>query len=181
MRKTKEKSKHKGRRLRSYPQSGAGHQRQSGSDARHLRNRNSSYFSSRAPSSKMSATCCGASFSAHSGQLSWTLLSVISMRRYCRRQHRQERWLHPSSSGSCSAGWRTRHRGHSKRLDSPEEGVPVRDCRLEESALEQALKGTSGGVAAAAAAFVFAAETDAGAEFKAAGRSCWGMWWCRDT
>lgn len=170
MRKTQEESKRRGRRPRSYPQSGAGHQRQSGSDARHRRSRNSSYFSSSAPSSRMSATCCGASFSAHSGQLSWTLLSVISMRRYCRRQHRQERWLHPSSSGSCSAGWRTRHRGHSRRSDSPEEGAPLRDSRLEDSALE----GRSWGVAAGAAGL--AADADAGAEFEAAGRSSWGGW-----
>lgn len=164
----------------SYPQSGAGHQRQSGSDARHLRNKNSSYFSSRAPSSKISATCCGASLSAHSGQLSWTLLSVISIRRYCRRQHRQERWLHPSNSGSCAAGWRTRHRGHSRRLDSPEEWAPVRDCWLEESGLEEVLKGTFCGVAAAVVALMFAAEPGAGAEFKAAGRSCCGVCWWRE-
>lgn len=124
----------------------------------------------------MSATCCGASLSAHSGQLRWTLLSVISIRRYWRRQHRQERWLHPSNSGSCSAGWRTRHRGHSRRLDSPKEGAPVRDCWLEESGLEEVLKGASCGVAGAVVALVFAAETGAGAEFKAAGRSCCGVW-----
>lgn len=88
----------------SYPQSGAGHHRQSGSDARQRRSRNSSYFSIRLGSSKMRATCRGASRSAHSGQLSCTRLSVISIRKYCLRQHRQDRWLHPWSSGSCSAG-----------------------------------------------------------------------------
>ncbi|KAG7262986.1 hypothetical protein CRUP_012985 [Coryphaenoides rupestris] len=52
--------------------SGAGHQRQSGSEARQRRSRNSSYFSSSAPSCRMSATCRGTSRSAHSGQLSWS-------------------------------------------------------------------------------------------------------------
>lgn len=105
----------------TYPQSGAGHHRQSGSDARQRRSRNSSYFSIRLGSSKMRATCRGASRSAHSGQLSCTRLSVISIRKYCLRQHRQDRWLHPWSSGSCSAGWRTRHRGHSRSSWPPKE------------------------------------------------------------
>lgn len=73
-------------------------------------------------------------------------------------------------------GWRTRHRGHSRRLDSPVEGTPVRDCWLEESGLEEVLKGASCGVTGAVVALVFAAETGAGAEFKAAGRSCCGVW-----
>lgn len=155
------------------PQSGAGHHRQSGSEARHLRSRNSSYFSSRAASFKMSATCCGTSLSAHSGQLSWTRLSVISMRRYCRRQQRQERWLHPSSSGSWSAGWRTRHRGHSRRLASPEEGAPPRDGSLEESGFEGLLEAASCGVVATVVVVVVGvAEAAAGAELKAEGRCC---------
>lgn len=105
----------------SYPQSGAGHQRQSGSEARHRLSRNSSYFSNRAASSRISATCLGANLSAHSGQLSCTRLSVISMRRYWRRQQRQERWLQPWSSASWSRGWRTRHSGHSRSSCPPRE------------------------------------------------------------
>ncbi len=69
----------------------------------------------------MRATCLGTSRSAHSGQLSCTRLSVISIRKYCRRQPRQDRWLHPWSSGSCSAGCRTRHRGHSRSSWPPSE------------------------------------------------------------
>lgn len=105
----------------SYPQSGAGHHRQSGSDAKQRRSRNSSYFSIRTGSSRMRATCCGASRSAHSGQLSCTRLSVISIRRYCRKQHRQDRWLQFWSSGSCSAGCRTKHNGHSRKSWPPRE------------------------------------------------------------
>lgn len=161
----------------SYPQSGAGHHRQSGSEARHLRSRNSSYLSSRAASSKMSPTCRGDSLSAHSGQLSWTRLSVISMRRYCRRQQRQERWLHPSSSGSCSGGLRTRHRGHSRRSASSEDGAPTRDGSLEESGFDMVQLEASPVVAVAAMVVVVvvvvgAAEAVAGAELKAVGRSC---------
>lgn len=112
---------------RSYPQSGAGHHRQSGSDARQRRNRNSSYLSIRTGSSRMRATCRGASRSAHSGQLSCTRLSVISMRRYWRKQHKQDRWLQFWSSGSCSAGCRTRHKGHSRN------SWPPREARLADS------------------------------------------------
>lgn len=161
----------------SYPQSGAGHHLQSGSEARHLLSRNSSYFSSRAASSKMSATCRGASLSAHSGQLSWTRLSVISMRRYWRRQHRHERWLQPSSSGSCSAGWRTRHRGHSRRLGSPEASAPLRDGWLDERGFEGVLDAASLRVVAAWVVVVGVAEAAAGAEVNVEGRSCCCVWW----
>lgn len=166
----------------SYPQSGAGHHRQSGSEARHLLSRNSSYFSIRAASSKMSATCRGASLSAHSGQLSWTRLSVISMRRYWRRQQRQDRWLQPSSSGSWSAGWRTRHRGHSRRLVSPEEAPPPRDGWLEESGFEGVPEAASWGVVAVVAVVVVVglAAAAAAAELKAEGCSCCCVWWWWD-
>lgn len=154
----------------THPQSGAGHHLQSGSEARQRRSRNSSYFSSRAASSRMSATCRGASLSAHSGQLSCTRLSVISMRRYWRRQQRQERWLQPSSSGSCSAGWRTRHSGHSRRLGSP---APARDGWLEESGFEGVLQAASLSLAVAAVA----AAAAVGVELKAAGSCCCAWWW----
>lgn len=121
----------------TYPQSGAGHQRQSGSEARHRLSRNSSYFSRRAASSRMRATCLGANLSAHSGQLSWTRLSVISMRRYWRRQQRQERWLQPWSSASWSRGWRTRHSGHSRS------SCPSREAWLEDKGLaKSAVRGS---------------------------------------
>lgn len=51
--------------------------------------------------------------SEHSGQLMLTLLSEISMRRYCRRQSAQERWWHVMMSGKRSLVWRSRHSGHS--------------------------------------------------------------------
>lgn len=76
----------------SYPQSGAGHQRQSGSATSHLLSMNSSYLSMSARSPRIMRMSCGLKRSEHSGQLMLTRDSEISMRRYWRRQSMQERW-----------------------------------------------------------------------------------------
>lgn len=97
----------------SYPQSGAGHQRQSGSATSHLLSMNSSYFSMRARSPRINWMSWGLKRSEHSGQQMFTRDSEISMRRYCRRQSAQERWWQVMMSGKRSRAWRSRHRGHS--------------------------------------------------------------------
>lgn len=98
----------------SYPQSGAGHQRQSGSATSHLLSMNSSYFSMSARSPRINWMSWGLKRSEHSGQQMFTRDSEISMRRYCRRQSAQERWWQVMMSGKRSRAWRSRHRGHSR-------------------------------------------------------------------
>lgn len=107
----------------SYPQSGAGHQRQSGSVISHLLSMNSSYFSMRALSPKINWISWGLKRSEHSGQQMLTRDSEISMRRYCRRQSAQERWWQVIMSGKCSRVWRRRHKGHSNRSEEETDEV----------------------------------------------------------
>lgn len=58
-------------------------------------------------------------------------------------------------------------------MDSPEERAPSRDGWLEESGFEGSLETASwGAVATVVVVVVGVAEAAAGAEFKAAGRSC---------
>jgi len=102
---------------RSYPQSGAGHQRQSGSATSHLLSMNSSYFSMMARSPRIIWMSWGLKRSEHSGQQMLMRDSEISMRRYCRRQSAQERWWQVMMSGKRSREWRRRHRGHSSSSD----------------------------------------------------------------
>ncbi|PWA32402.1 hypothetical protein CCH79_00011977 [Gambusia affinis] len=97
----------------AYPQSGAGHQRQSGSATSHLLSMNSSYFSISTRSARIMRMSCGLKRSAHSGQLMLMRDSEISMRRYWRRQSLQERWWHVMMSGKLSLESRRRHSGHS--------------------------------------------------------------------
>lgn len=97
----------------TYPQSGAGHQRQSGSATSHLLSMNSSYFSISALSPRIMRMSCGLNLSEHSGQLMLTRDSEISMRRYWRKQSMQERWWQVMMSGKLSLEWRRRHSGHS--------------------------------------------------------------------
>lgn len=103
--------------MSSYPQSGAGHQRQSGSATSHLLSMNSSYFSMRARSPRIIWMSWGLKRSEHSGQLMLTRDSEISMRRYCRRQSAQERWGQVMMSGKLSRAYRSKHRGHSSSSD----------------------------------------------------------------
>lgn len=105
----------------SYPQSGAGHQRQSGSATSHLLSMNSSYFSMRARSPRIIRMSWGLKRSEHSGQQMFTRDSEISMRRYCRKQSAQERWWQVMMSGKRSRAWRSRHRGHSSSSDEEPE------------------------------------------------------------
>lgn len=100
-------------KLVSYPQSGAGHQRQSGSATSHLLNMNSSYLSMSARSPRIMRMSCGLKRSQHSGQLMLTRDSEISIRRYWRRQSMQERWWQVIMSGKLSLEWCRRHSGHS--------------------------------------------------------------------
>lgn len=68
-------------RPHAHPQSGAGHQRQSGSEARYRRSMNSSYLCMSGGSASSRRMSCGLSRSLHSGQLMGTRLSLISRRR----------------------------------------------------------------------------------------------------
>lgn len=102
----------------SHLQSGAGHQRVSGSAARKRLNWYSSNRSSSARSSRMARTSSGASVSGHCGQAMPTRLSEISMRRYWRRQSEHVRWEQEVSRGKWQRGWLSRHSGHSSRCSS---------------------------------------------------------------
>lgn len=96
-------------------QSGAGHQRVSGSAARKRRSWYSSKRSSNALSSKIARTSGGASASGHCGQAIPTRLSEISMRRYWRKQSVHARCGHEDRRGKWARGWLSRHSGHSTR------------------------------------------------------------------
>lgn len=102
----------------SHLQSGAGHQRVSGSVARKRLSWYSSNRSSRALSSRIARTSSGASVSGHCGHAMPTLLSEISMRRYWRRQSEHVRWEQEVSRGKRQSGWLRRHSGHSSRCSS---------------------------------------------------------------
>lgn len=104
--------------LRANLQSGAGHQRVSGSAARKRRSWNSSKRSSRAPSSRMARTSGRASTSGHCGQAMPTRLSEISMRRYWRKQSVQARCWQEDRRGKWPRGWLRRQSGHSTRCSS---------------------------------------------------------------
>ncbi len=97
-------------------QSGAGHQRVSGSAARKRRSWNSSKRSSSAPSSRMARTSGRARASGHCGQAIPTRLSEISMRRYWRKQSVQARCWQEDKRGKWPRGWLRRQSGHSTRL-----------------------------------------------------------------
>lgn len=97
----------------AYPQSGAGHHRQSGSATSHLLSMNSSYFSMSTRSPRIMRISCGLKRSEHSGQLILTRDSEISIRRYWRRQSMQDRWWQVMMSGKLSLEWCRRHKGHS--------------------------------------------------------------------
>ena len=105
-------------KLSSHLQSGAGHQRVSGSAARKRLNWYSSNLSRSAWSSRMAWTSNGASASGHWGHAMPTLLSEISMRRYWRRQSVQALWEQEDSRGKWQRGWLSRHSGHSSRCSS---------------------------------------------------------------
>lgn len=119
--------------FRPHLQSGAGHQRVSGSAARKRLSWNSSNLSSSAWSSKTARTSSGVRVSGHCGQAMLTLLSDISMRRYWRRQSEHALWEHEVSRGKWQRGWLSRHSGHSSRcwssscswLDEERERTPV--------------------------------------------------------
>lgn len=99
-------------------QSGAGHQRVSGSAARNRRSWNSSKRSSKAPSSRMARTSGSARASGHCGQAMPTRLSKISMRRYWRKQSVQARCWQEDRRGKWPRGWLSRQSGHSTRCSS---------------------------------------------------------------
>lgn len=99
--------------LFSYPQSGAGHQRTSGSETRTRRTMKSSYLSIRLWFCRMFRMSLGWYFSVHSGQEMFIRLSVISIFRYVCRQVLQERWWHVMISGKSSTGLSIKHSGHS--------------------------------------------------------------------
>ncbi len=99
-------------------QSGAGHQRVSGSAARKRRSWNSSKRSSSAPSSRMARTSGRARASGHCGQAIPTRLSEISMRRYWRKQSVQARCWQEDKRGKWPRGWLRRQSGHSTRCSS---------------------------------------------------------------
>lgn len=105
-------------KLSSHLQSGAGHQRVSGSDARKRLSWYSSNLSSNARSSSMARTSRGASVSGHCGQAMPTRLSDISIRRYWRRQSEHALWEQEVSRGKWQRGWLSRHSGHSSRCSS---------------------------------------------------------------
>lgn len=90
--------------ISSHLQSGAGHQRVSGSAARKRLSWYSSNRSSRALSSRIARTSSGASVSGHCGHAMPTLLSEISMRRYWRRQSEHVRWEQEVSRGKRQSG-----------------------------------------------------------------------------
>lgn len=102
----------------SHLQSGAGHQRVSGSAARKRLSWYSSNLSSSARSSRMARTSSGARVSGHCGHAMHTRLSDISMRRYWRRQSEHVRWEQEVSRGKWQRGWLSRHSGHSSRCSS---------------------------------------------------------------
>lgn len=102
----------------SHLQSGAGHQRVSGSAARERLSWYSSKRSSTARSSRIARTSSGASVSGHCGHAMPTLLSEISMHRYWRRQSEHVRWAQEVSRGKWQRGWLSRHSGHSSRCSS---------------------------------------------------------------
>lgn len=100
---------------KTYPQSGAGHHLQSGSATSHRLSMNSSYFSIRMSSFNIKRISWGLNRSEHSGQLILTLLSEISIRRYCRKQSTQDLWWQVMISGNLSLECRRRHKGHSMK------------------------------------------------------------------
>lgn len=102
----------------SHLQSGAGHQRVSGSEARKRLNWYSSNLSSNARSSRMARTSRGASVSGHCGHAMPTRLSDISIRKYWRRQSEHALWEQEVSRGKWQRGWLSRHSGHSSRCSS---------------------------------------------------------------